>query len=440
MKKRFCLAVAGMTAAAVVATVPTISSASVVQPSVVSEDPANYTPRVVSDGVVLRPHVTAIGQLGNTMYAGGRFHTIYDEQANQNRTRDNFVMFNADTGAVSSAAPSFTGEVWAVETFGNAVYVGGEFSTVGGVQRPRLVKLNADGTVNQAFDAHLRSGRVMDLHMYTGPTGPKLFVGGSAGTKLMALNPVTGANTGYVDLGIADKIPNSFGDVTVANFSISPDQSKLVAVGNFMTVAGQSRQRAFMADLPAAGSATLATWYYKPFEETCRSTRARRLAYLTDVDFAPTGEYFVVVATGFTWDFNDKNKTVCDAAARFETPKTPAYDAEDHPFRPTWLNYTGGDTIWSVAVTGAAVYVQGHFQYLDNTDGVSTNLDPDAVPRKGIGAIDPDTGLALSWNPVKPAQQGGKQLLATADGLWVASDSQRFNGEPRYGIAFAPLP
>ena len=44
------------------------------------------------------------------------------------------------------------------------------------------------------------------------------------------------------------------------------------------------------------------------------------------------------------------------------------------PERPTWINYTGGDSLKSVGVTSAAVYVQGHSRWLDNpvvTNGVT---------------------------------------------------------------------
>ena len=436
--------------------VPYVSASEVVHPQVVSEDPANTTPRLVPFGGKDRPYANAIGQLGDTMYAGGSFLRVWDDRNDVNVDVDNFVIFDAETYAVDNDIPAFGDEVWAVEPYAddNAVFVGGEFGDVDGVNNSdRLVKLNADGSVDESFDAPLNNGRVLDLHMYEGSAGDMLFVGGSAGQKLMALDPQTGEDTDYIDLGIADEIvlngTTAFGDVSVNNFAISPDQTKLVAVGNFRTVAGQSRHRAFMVDLPplppdAAGEATLSQWYYTPFEEFCQSTNPRRMAYLSDVDFAPDSSYFVVVSTGFTPAQGDANKTVCDAAARFETPVQP----EDmHPFRPTWLNYTAGDTIWSVVVTGAAVYVQGHFKWLNATGSGTPSNPGDVVDRLGIGAIDPDKpsvdpngGRALPWAPAKPAKQGGKQLLATADGLWVVSDSRRFKGEPRYGIAFAPLP
>jgi hypothetical protein len=160
---------------------------------------------------------------------------------------------------------------------------------------------------------------------------------------------------------------------------------------------------------------------------------------LQGVDFSPDGSYFVVAATGQIPKFKEDiwptgsstYPTVCDAVARF--------DIADQT-QPAWINYTGGDSIWATAVTGAAVYVQGHFLWLDNPNGWASRDGGGAVRRRGIGAIDPVTGRALPWNPPKPAAIGGKAFFATPDGLWVGSDSERFNNELRYGIAFVPLP
>ena len=86
------------------------------------------------------------------------------------------------------------------------------------------------------------------------------------------------------------------------------------------------------------------------------------------------------------------------------------------------------------------MYAQGHFQWLDNPFGFASRDGGGAARRLGIGAINPTTGLALPWAPNKPASTGGRALVATDAGLWVGSDSQYFGGEPRSGIAFAPLP
>ena len=52
------------------------------------------------------------------------------------------------------------------------------------------------------------------------------------------------------------------------------------------------------------------------------------------------------------------------------------------PVRPTWINYTGGDTLHSVSATGAAVYVQGHQRWLNNKFGVN-DAGPGAVVASG---------------------------------------------------------
>jgi hypothetical protein len=151
---------------------------------------------------------------------------------------------------------------------------------------------------------------------------------------------------------------------------------------------------------------------------------------MRDVDFSPDGSYFVFVSTGFVPQSGQIGIALCDATARFETTVM-------NPARPTWINYTGGDTLHSVAVTDVAVYVQGHQRWLDNPFG-RDNAGPGAVSRPGIGAIDPVGGKALSWNPTKDRGVGGKDLLVTSLGLWVASDTAHIGHETRMRIALLP--
>ena len=123
---------------------------------------------------------------------------------------------------------------------------------------------------------------------------------------------------------------------------------------------------------------------------------------------------------------------MCDAAARFETANVSANAA------PTWINWTGGDSLFSVAITGPAVYVGGHQRWLDNPQGFDS-AGPGAVSRPGIGAINPVTGRALAWNPTKSRNHGTMVLYATPQGLWVGSDGEEFGHEDHAGIGFAPL-
>ena len=400
-------------------------SASVLHDSVVSENPVNVTPNVVDDSVVPSAAVYAFGRVGSTMYAGGTFRKVTDASGSHSYTRYNIMAFDATTGVVKSFSPNFNGPVWAIQSMGSALYVGGDFTTVNGVARRGLVKIDAStGAVRSKFSPTIPYGNVSEIRLVQG----RLIVGGSFPKRLAALEPSTGADTGYIQASITGRIADNSGPTKVYRFAVNPSGTRLVAIGNFTSVGGEPRAHAFMLRL-GRRSATVNRWYYEPLNNTCEGAHVP--AYLRDVDFSPGGGYFVIVSTGYVVKSGGLGRDLCDSAARFETDILA-------PSRPTWINYTGGDTLHSVAVTGAAVYVQGHQRWLDNPYG-RNDAGAGAVDREGIGAIDPATGKALGWNPGKTREVGGKDLFATEDGLWVGSDGNNFAGEYRSCIAFVPL-
>ena len=405
------------------AAVPFAASASIALGTVVSDDPANFTPNVASGAVY------KFTQVNGTMYAGGAFSSVSTPAGvspGGTFSRSNIVAFNATSGVVSTSfAPSVNGEVWAMASDGASLWIGGTFTTVNGVARRGVAKLNpATGAVDSAFNANLASGKVTELAL----VGGRLIAGGTFPGKLRAVNPATGANTGYLNLAISGSVTTNAGPVEVYRFAVNPAGNRLVAVGNFTSVGGQTRYRAFMLTLGAT-SGTLNAWYYPPLQNLCRA--ASLPDYMRDVDFSPDGSWFAFVSTGFIPQAGGVGRDLCDATARFETDVAA-------PVRPTWINYTGGDTLHSVAATDVAVYVQGHQRWMDNPQG-SNAPGPGAVARAGIGAINPATGLALSWNPGKERGVGGKDLYVTSQGLWVGSDTNRIGGETRRRIALMPV-
>jgi hypothetical protein len=405
----------------------TPSGASVRHATVVSPNPADFTPNVEDDAVVANAVVYAFAKHRHTMFAGGAFRKVTNAGRTETYTRYNLVAFSDTSGAIRPIAPVFNGPVWALRATRSSLYVGGSFTTVNGISRRALVKLDRrTGEVDQTFKPAITSGRVTEVRL----VGGRLIIGGTFPKALRALNPRTGADTGYIDLGISGSVASNAGATRIYRFAVNPARTRLVAIGNFTSVGGQPRRLAFMARL-GERSATLSPWHAPALDLPCSSVSTT--AYLRDVDFSPNGNYFVFVSAGFVPLSGDIGKSICDAAARFETADETSTAA------PTWINYTGGDTLHSTAATGAAVYVQGHQRWLDNPFGRDT-AGPGAVERPGIGAIDPMTGHALSWNPTKTRGVGGKDFRATAAGLWVGSDGNRFAGEFRAGIAFCPLP
>jgi hypothetical protein len=403
------------------------STASIGHASVVSANPANFTPNIEDDAAVANAAVYALAKRRGTMYAGGSFRKVTNAARTEAHTRSNFVAFSATSGAIRSLAPDFNGPVWALRATRSSLYVGGAFTTVNGISRRALVKLDRrTGEVDRSFNPVIASGRVTEVRL----VDRRLIIGGTFPKKLIALNRRTGADTGYIDLGISGSVASNAGPTKIYRFAVNPAGDRLVAIGNFTSVSGQPHRQAFMARL-GESSATVSQWHPPALDLSCSGTKSP--VYLRDVDFSPNGNYFVLVSAGFVPLSGDIGESICDAAARFETAHETSTAA------PTWINYTGGDTLHSTAVTGAAVYVQGHQRWLDNPRGRNSAGDG-AVERPGIGAIDPVTGKALSWNPTKTRGVGGKDFLATADGLWVGSDGNRFGAEFRASLAFLPLP
>ncbi len=121
--------------------------AGIAQPSVVSANPANFTPQLPIGSYATH----ALRQVGGTMYAGGQFSTIGGQ------SRSNIAAFSATTGALTSFSPNFNGVVWAIEDLGGGrLAVGGEFTTVNGVARRGLAVVNATtGAVDTGFNAQL---------------------------------------------------------------------------------------------------------------------------------------------------------------------------------------------------------------------------------------------------------------------------------------------
>jgi hypothetical protein len=311
---------------------------------------------------------------------------------------------------------------------GSSVYIGGGFTTVNGVTRKAIAKLDlTTGALDPAFTPAL-SGRVSDMQLNNGV----LVIAGTFGRRLMAINPNNGNVSTAIPTSVAvtGKLPNS-NAAQVFKFDISPDGTRLVAVGNFTNVGVAARPRVFMLDLTPT-TATLSPWNYYAFGLSCSSTRTNAIAWVQDVDFAPDSSYFAIAAFGYMYQSGQRGFQPCDAVARFETNILS-------PTQPTWINYTGGDSLKSVAVTGAAVYVQGHSRWLDNPFG-QDSMGPGAKVRAGGGAINPITGMALDWDPKMPQQSGGYQIVPTATGVWFANDGTYFGGKYRRGLRFAPLP
>jgi hypothetical protein len=389
------------------------------QPAVVSTDPVDWTPQVL-DGTV-----RAVARVGGAVLVGGTFKRIQDTQTGRPYDQPYLFAFDARTGDVLPFWPRLDGAVLAVVSGPRGtVVVGGEFRTVQGAPRRGLALLNLDnGRPVRAFTATIDTGDVRTLAR----RGDALYVGGSftaigdvRRAALARISAHTGAPNDDFDVSLSAR---ELSRVKVEDVALSPDADRLVVIGALTRADGQVRAQVAMIDTRVRPAA-LTSWFTDVYAGACRKGFD---TYLRGVDFAPDGTYFVVVSTGRLAGAH----RMCDTAARFETYRTGEQ-------KPTWVNHTGGDSLYAVSVTGFAVYVGGHQRWMNNPDGNEV-AGPGAVSRPGIAALDPRTGRALSWNPTRARGVGVRALVATQDGLLVGSDTDRLGGEYHARIGMFPV-
>jgi beta-propeller uncharacterized protein DUF5122 len=383
---------------------------------VVSERPAGWTPHIL-DGTV-----HAITTVGGTLVVGGSFTEATDATEEFRFHRPYLLAFGAGDGRMSRLTVRLDGPVYGLAPGpDNTVYVGGGFRTVNGTPQRGVTQLRLDtGERVPGFRAEVAAGWVKGIVRH----GNELYIGGNFmtvnGARRAGLARLD-ATTGALDGGFDPRLESNSGRVHVRDLALTRDGSRLVAVGGFARAQGVRRAQLVMFD---TARGTLSDWFTDAYEARCAPVFD---SYTRGVDFAPDGSYLVVVTTGG----RSSPDLLCDTAARFDVSGSGRHG-------PRWVNHTGGHTLYSVAVTGAAVYVGGHQLWQDNPHGWK-RPGPGAVPREGIAALHPVTGKALSWNPGRARGVGVQAFYATPDGLFVGSDTTRLGGVYRARIGMFPL-
>jgi hypothetical protein len=381
----------------------------------------DFTPHVL-DGTVW-----SLAVVGDTVVVGGSFTKVTDSGRRQTLARKNIFAYGLHDGQIRAFAPTVDGAVYALAAGADGtVYAGGSFKTVNGADQRGLARLSlGTGQRMPGFAATINWG---DVRAMTA-RGSRLYVGGTFsainGTARVALARLD-ATSGAVDRGFDPRLSApGLKRTRVEHFDLSPDGRKLVAVGALLKAGGYNRDQIVMYDV-SGSDAEVTNWYTDAYEPECLQGFD---TYLRQVKFSPDGAYFVVAATGRS----ASPVKLCDSAARFE-----AGGSGEH--NPTWVQRTGGDSLYAVAVTGSAVYLGGHQRYFDNPNGTDAKgPGPGAVPREGIGAVSPINGRALSWNPTRSRGVGVKAFAVVPDGLIVGSDTDQLGHEYHGRIGMFPL-
>jgi hypothetical protein len=147
----------------------------------VSGSVRNHLAKINADGTLnssFNPNLSsavkalAIDSLGN-LFVGGVFTNI------NNINRLHLAKFNNNGLLDSSFHPSMISDVLAlaIDPFGY-LYVGGDFTSVNGITHNHLVKINADGTINSIFNPNIEGFYSSVLSLVLDSTG-NLYVGGN---------------------------------------------------------------------------------------------------------------------------------------------------------------------------------------------------------------------------------------------------------------------
>jgi len=401
---------------------------------IVSSVPVPWTPRI------LNGKTSDIAQVGDTMIIGGLFNQVSPPSGSPVRTQPNAFAFDATDGTIrTNFDPSIGGEVRAVEAgpTPGTVYVAGGIAGVNG-QNGKIFLLNvSNGDIVSTFNDPPINGAVEDLALVNGTLyvgGRFTVVGGQQHRGIVALDAITGARDPKLAVQLTENqnwtvgSTGARGAIGAVAIDVDPTETTLAVLGNFRKADGLERRQLALIDVSGETAVVRADWKTDRFAPSCFSNAFD--SYVRDVTFSPDGSYFNVATTG-----GPNPGTLCDTVTRWETA-----DSGD-AVQPTWTDDTGGDTLLSVASSGAAVYTGGHQRWMNNHGG-RDRPEAGAVPRPGLAGVDANVGLPLSWNPGRnPRGVGAEAVYVTDAGLWVGSDTDWIGSytfrRPR--IAFFPL-
>ncbi|MHA7222353.1 PKD domain-containing protein, partial [Arthrobacter sp. RHLT1-20] len=313
---------------------------------------ADSLPTAQHDGVAWK---TAI--IGNTVYVVGKFNNArpYNAAAGtQQVARRNILAFNLTTGAlIPGFAPVLNAQALSIAAApdGSRLYIGGDFTTVNGVQRLRVAALDpVTGSLISSFapqmSASVRAISAMGSSVWLG--GTFTAVGSSARSRLAAVNASNGALLSWA--------PNAAGGQVNA-LAISPDGTKVVVAGQFTTLNGSNRPGYGLGMVNAATGASF------PIQANDVVRNAGTDSAVLSLHSDGTSFY----GTGF----------IKGTGGNLEG----AFSANWSDARIKWVEDCHGDS-YGVFASNTAVYVAGHPHYCLNLGGF-----PETTPKSWHRAV-----------------------------------------------------
>ena len=322
--------------------------------------------------------VSAIVQIGSRIFIGGSFTTV------GGLPRHGLAALDATTGAVD---PSWSADVsgsvlaLAASPSGGSLYVGGTFSAVNGVARANVAAVStAAGAVSPWNPSANNSVLALAAYSNSVLAGGKFgSIGGAYAGRLAVLDATTGrASTAF--------LPRPDGYVSA--LTVAPTQTSVYVGGGFTHIGGQTRPNLAAVSL-SNGAAT--SWY--PDATGC--------PVLSSVLAPGGGRLFVA----------------CAGASNSVAAYNPAASG------PRVWRAMGDGNVQSVTLLNSTVYIGGHFTVMSGQS------------RRKAAAFDATTGAMSPWNPTFDSPLGIWAICATGNGVWTGGDFTTVNGRPQPHLA-----
>ena len=293
-------------------------------------------------------YTTAVS--GNTLYVGGGFDGL-------GPSNPHGVSLDASTGSYVQAFPVPNSRVNAVVADGNGGwYIGGAFTSIGGVTRNRLARINRDGSLhpwNPSVDAEVHALAMSDSKLYVGGAFLNITPNGGVAasrTRLASFDLATGALDSW-----APAISNGF-------------VYALLVVGGNLYVGGDFL---FMNAGVVSNSGD-----YKHLGSFSLSTGAPNADFKPRPNApSPTTPGVYALATDGTTVFAGGNFTsVIDGAGTTQARNGCAAFTNSTGALTSWNPNASANRVSALAVSGNTVYVGGNFTNIGGASPLSVLL------------------------------------------------------------------
>ncbi|HEX3332069.1 MAG TPA: hypothetical protein VHS27_19250 [Gaiellales bacterium] len=369
--------------------------------------------------------VRSIMYMNGVAYLAGDFTQVAPAGASMGGagtvTRHGLAACNETTGAITKWNPGATGgtgRAYSLAHLGNTIYVGGNFTTLGGKPRHDIGAVTTAG-VATAFNP----GASDTVYVVRVAPNGNIFAGGTFGTLAgkthgrigeltpagtsVAWNPTVGQVTGAA-------CPPRCHPVV---FTIAFSGTTVYLGGHFGLVDGVSRNSA--ASVSTAG--TLLQWNPNVFAAancpTCQTVETERVYTL--IPDSTTGE---VYACGGFWQVNGNKRSFNLAAFN---PTTGALD-------PHFTVQDDGDTP-GCALHNGILYFGGHFNYVGV--GCQHSTVAPCFVYHHVAAANVVNNTVLGWNPGANSNHGIYTVRQDGTHVGFGGYQTRFGGRQQEGYA-----